>query len=181
MRIKITFGLWVVCIASLLVFLGRLHQTPLPPAPPQAPLPASPAWHLIHFLVPDCVCSESVANYLIHRGPQAGSVTEEVIVLGPPGAAPALAAQLGQAGWGVTSAELGSPASRGVRGGPWLVVFDPSGRARYSGGYLGRQIVGPHDPFQDLAVLDRLRHGEAVTPFGPFGCLVGWKATAQAH
>ena len=58
-----------------------------------------------------------------------------------------------------------------------LLVFDPTGRARYSGGYFGRQIVDPHDPFQDLAVLDRLRNGEAVTPFGPFG----WKSAVQAR
>ncbi len=121
-----------------------------------------------------------VVEYLAHRGPLAEAAEEadeQVVILGQ---APDMAALLASAGWRVSSADPGSPAAHGVGSGPWLLILDPAGRSRYSGGYLGRQIASAQEPFQDRAVLDRLRRGETVTPFGAFGCLASREASGKS-
>lgn len=156
-------------------FLSRQHQTPLPLPSLQASVPvsASSSWRLVHFLVPGCACSDGVAGYLARRGPVTAEGTlEEVLLLDD---APVLSARLRGAGWKVSTVHPGSPEGYGVRGGPWLMIFDPNGGTRYSGGYEGKPISGDRDSFEDLAVLARLRRGERVVPFGPFGCIVGSK------
>ncbi len=57
----------------------------------------------------------------------------------------------------------------GVTGGPWLMIADPRGRVVYSGGYAPKRVESPRQA-QDLTLLSRLRTGERLAAFAPFGC-----------
>ncbi len=172
------FVCWAFLAAGLICYLSFIHASPLPgyrnfKAPAGI---AENQWSVVHLLAADCPCSANLAVYLENRHPSL-SAREQVIIIGNN---PALSAQLEQAGWKVTSlSESDAEAKFGPGGAPWLLIYDSHEKLVYSGGYLGRPIHSPREPFQDLVMLTSLENGQSPKPLAAFGCFITQKLRHQ--
>ena len=169
------FAGWAIGTTLLIGSLMAPHWLPLPALntlPGTATKIAwdrTDCWHAIHVLATDCPCSRSVGDYLVRRGPVCG-VDESILIIGP--GADDLAGELRARKYLVrrtTSERVFEDLA--VRGGPWLVLIDPKGQTRYSGGYASRR-PRPGVAYQDLDLLRRLQSGEEVAPYAAFGCAI---------
>jgi hypothetical protein len=165
----VVFAVWVILINLPIAYLTANHLVPVPPSSnhnlPTSPA-AGPEWKAVHLLAADCGCSLSVARHLQSRGPQEG-LAETIVLIGD---VPDLRAVLGKARFEVKPAEAANvERDYGVVGGPWLLLFRPDGSLAYSGGYApvrARDGVA----FQDIAIWERIRHGQSVAALPAFGC-----------
>jgi hypothetical protein len=173
--------LWAVALVLLGGFLMAPHVVGLP-APDvgnrglAALLAAHPSprqnWRALHVLYQACGCSARVVQHLLERGARV-DVAETVIYVhdADPAAAPALAKvgdDLRQARFGfeaLTPAELARRYQ--VESAPLLLVIDPRGALRYSGGYTHRSGSAL---IQDGAVIDGLIGGRRVETLPVLGC-----------
>lgn len=133
------FSLWFAATSLFGAWAMAQHVLPLPAARPAAVAPAgSPtAWHVLGS---DCGCSASISRDLARSGPAAGW-REQVWLVGDE---PGIARELRAAGFAVERIvpEL-LARQHGIKGAPWLVLFDATGQVAYSGGYSsGRPGVG---------------------------------------
>lgn len=171
------FGLaaWAVLVTVISGSLLASHLLTLPaPAIEDAALTAGVAgsrgdttsWTLLHALSTECGCSERVINHLLASDRPAG-VEETLLIVGPPGDLAERAAAHGLRFVNLTAEELAAKYS--IQAVPLLVIADPSGAVRYSGGYTTRKR-GPN--IQDVEILASLRGGDGVAPLPLFGCPV---------
>lgn len=127
-------------------------------------------WLAVHVLYSDCRCSQRVAEHLATTDrPQGWS--EIVLWVGddaPPTGLPdhfdlrhTSAAQL---------------ASYGVEAAPSMILADPNGSIRYSGGYTDRK-QGP--VIDDLRILRAVHRSENVPSLPLFGCAVSSRLKAD--
>lgn len=127
---------------------------------------AAGRWQLVHFLYTDCPCASQVADHLLAR-PSPMNTTEHVVLVGQ---APQLIERLRKLHFTVEVVDEVELEQRfGVTSVPLLVIADPSGELRYSGGYSTRK-QGPVQ--EDLSILARLQGGAPVSPLPIFGCAV---------
>jgi len=122
-------------------------------------------WQAIHILGSDCPCSIRVARHLASR-PRLTGIEERIIQVGEE---PETEKLLQDAGWPVEH----WPAERardtyGAMSAPLLVMLDPEGKIRYSGGYAKRSDA--RDGFHDVEIGQALRAGSAVERLPAFGC-----------
>jgi hypothetical protein len=120
-------------------------------------------WLAVHVLYSDCRCSQRVAEHLAtSERPQGWS--EIVLWVGDDAPPPGLADHFDLRH--TTAAEL---ASYGVEAAPSMILADPAGHIRYSGGYTDRK-QGP--VIEDQRILRAVRHSENVATLPLFGCAV---------
>lgn len=123
-------------------------------------------WQLVHFLYTDCPCASQVADHLLAR-PTPINATEHVVLVGQ---APQLIDRLRKLHFTVEVVDEVELEQRfGVTSVPLLVIAEPNGELRYSGGYSTRK-QGPVQ--EDLAIFARLQGGSPVSPLPVFGCAV---------
>jgi hypothetical protein len=115
-------------------------------------------------LYAECGCSRGVLEHVAQRAAPPGC-DEIVLLVGQDPQAERLCAERGLRCVVLSAEQLAE--QYGVEAAPLLLVTDPHGRTRYSGGYTGakRSLA-----FQDLALLERLVAGESVAPLPVFGC-----------
>jgi hypothetical protein len=129
-------------------------------------VPKTGRWTALHVLYTSCRCSQRILDHLWSRRAIPG-IDERVVLVGPPRSYPALAAA---AGYGVEALTPGELSARyGVAAAPLLVVADPSGRIRYSGGYTERK-QGPD--IRDGQIIAALMRDDAPAALPLFGCAV---------
>ena len=178
--IQLTMIFWGGAVSVVAVSLMARHELALPS--PAADDPgfqravnelrpsdvgaAATDWSVIHVLYAQCRCSQRIVEHLVGRERPIG-VKERVLLVGD-GAE--YAAKLTSAGFGVV---LATPAEMKehyhVESAPLLVVSDPTGRVRYSGGYT-REKQGPD--IRDLAIIGELRSGGTPAELPTLGCAV---------
>lgn len=123
-------------------------------------------WSATHFLFGKCPCSRRVLDRIIGRSPH-GEVNEKIVLID--GDEP-LRQSAEDAGYRVEVVEAYELKDRyGVEAAPLLVVVDPQGVVKYSGGYTARK-QGPD--IQAEAILSRLVAGEEVESLPLYGCAV---------
>jgi hypothetical protein len=123
-------------------------------------------WKVLHALSSECKCSGQVLAHLLATE-RPVNADETVLLVGPPGdVGPRLQAR----GFGFESLTAEALDQRyGIPAVPLLVVADPSGAVRYSGGYTSRK-QGPD--IQDLQIFARLVADTSVDALPLFGCPV---------
>ncbi|HWI18110.1 MAG TPA: hypothetical protein VNT81_10210 [Vicinamibacterales bacterium] len=165
-RARIVFAAWVVCAVIPVAHLMARHVAPFARGG-QASFKPAPAWRVRHVLVAGCDCSAVVASALLARSPRR-DLDERIVVVGT-GAA--FEHPLQQGGWAVDRLSATDVRDRyGVPGGPWLLVADPSGTERYSGGYATARPVRTSD-VEDRRLIDAAIAGSAMAARPSFGCL----------
>lgn len=128
--------------------------------------PATGRWKVLHALSSECKCSGQVLAHLLSTERPANA-DETVLLVGPPGD---VGARLAAAGFGFESLTAEDLDRRyGIPAVPLLVIADPSGAVRYSGGYTSRK-QGPD--IQDLPIFARLVADTSVDALPLFGCPV---------
>ena len=178
--IQLTMIVWGGAVSVVAISLMARHELALPsPAADDPALQravnelsqseASAAvtdWSVIHVLYAQCRCSQRIVEHLVGRERPPG-ITERVLLVGN-GAE--YAAKLTSAGFGVVLATPAEMKERyHVESAPLLVVSDPLGRVRYSGGYT-REKQGPD--IRDLAIIGELRSGGSPPELPTLGCAV---------
>jgi hypothetical protein len=121
-------------------------------------------WTVLHAVSSECRCSQNVLAHLLETARPEG-VHETVLLVGPPGDLEARLQAHGFEFVSLTAAELDS--RYGIPAVPLLVIADPDGNVRYTGGYTARK-QGPE--IQDLELLAGLRSGADVAVLPLFGC-----------
>lgn len=123
-------------------------------------------WTVLHALSSECRCSGRVLDQLFATARPAG-LTEVILLVGPTGDIPSRAAAHGFRFESLTAQELTDRYS--IPAVPLLVVADPAGIVRYSGGYTARK-QGPQ--IEDLDVIAALREGRDISELPLYGCPV---------
>lgn len=165
---------WFVAISLPAMAWMAAHYVPLPPpTAKEVATRASPtnaaAWRMVHVLAADCGCSAAVVEHLVQRR-TAPTANEEVWLVGK---SSAWKQRLGAVGFTVnpiTAADLES--RHGLQGAPWLLIHDPTGALRYSGGYA-ETTPRRGTALADRSLLARLQASETPTAFPAFGCATG--------
>jgi hypothetical protein len=125
---------------------------------------AAPAWKSVHVLYSECRCSQRIVSHLLDS-PRPPEFREVILWVGQ--VAPPAKLRTKFHLIELTRARL---ASFGIEAAPTLLVIDPAGRLRYSGGYTERK-QGPK--IMDLAILEEARLGAPRLDSLPiFGCAV---------
>jgi hypothetical protein len=123
-------------------------------------------WSVLHVLYAQCRCSQRLVQHLVeHKRPS--GVRERVLLVGN---GEEYSAKLKHAGFTVIAATPAELKERyNVEAAPLLVIADPTGRVRYSGGYT-REKQGAD--VRDVAIIDELRSGGAPVELPTLGCAV---------
>lgn len=153
--------LWAAVLVAQIGTWSTAHAVPLQSRDIAITLPAAPQWRAVHVLVDGCECSRAVAEYLRHRGPQPGW-QEEIWILGAASSDPI-------AGFAITTPSAEAIQAAGLVGGPRLLLFSPTGRLEWTGGY------GPRKPREaesmlDLPVMLAASRGETPVTVPVYGC-----------
>jgi hypothetical protein len=129
-------------------------------------------WLAVHVLYAQCRCSRNILEHLAaSRRPAAFS--EKVLIVGERPELNPLLRRMSDRGMDVrrtTVAELQSKFH--VEAAPLLLVVDPRGNVRYSGGYTERK-QGPD--VRDAEIMTRLAREQTVAELPLFGCAVSEK------
>ncbi len=166
---RIFFSVWFLLIALPAMTWMASHHVPLPP--PSGTQSAQPSsleagWRMVHVLAAECGCSGAVAEHLARRGATAG-VAEEVWWIGETSGP---TTPLAGSGFTVVPTSADTLQHRlGLEGAPWLLIYDPEGHLRYSGGYAAT-TPRRGAALEDRTLLARVQSGETVTPFPAYGC-----------
>ncbi len=126
--------------------------------------PKQSTWRLVHVLYAQCRCSERTFDYLFERG-KAPAADETVVLVGKH---PEYERRAREAGFSVEQISRRELKERfNVESAPLLLVVDPAGQIRYSGGYTARK---QGLDYQDLAILSRLQGGAEAKTIPAYGC-----------
>jgi hypothetical protein len=132
-------------------------------------------WMAVHVLYADCLCSRRVADHLL-SSPRPGGLAERVLLIGHDSE---LEARLASAHLTATAVTEGEAADRfHAVAAPALIVVDPSGSVRYSGGYTERK---QSLDIEDVAIIEDLRAGRDVAPRKIYGCAVSSRLRASLN
>lgn len=128
---------------------------------------------VIHFLTPECSCSQSIFEHLMQRGPlDKETATESVVIIDDNKLeyAEKLKAR-GFPSTSYTSEDLSSLFTAGVTGVPLLVIFDSQKVTRYVGGYSER-LITPFTQIDIPSFLKSLSQGRELSSHPVRGCSV---------
>lgn len=152
MRVTFRF-LGLLLILAALILISLLMASHLPYAADASKTSGilerdpTPSWRAFHIVVDGCPCSARLLEHLKSRS--LAGFRETTLILGR---------------------DLDPDAAHeryGFEGVPWLVIADPAGRIRYSGGYTVR---ADSLDYQDFSIAAQVRRGQAVPPLPAFGC-----------
>lgn len=121
-------------------------------------------WRMHHVLYAGCSCSRRVLEHVAARA-RTDDVDEIVLLVGEDAEFERVCRDRNLRVERVSREQLEQ--RFGVEAAPLLVITDPSGAARYCGGYTDRKRGLA---YQDLATLARVRAGEQAPPLPVYGC-----------
>lgn len=128
-------------------------------------------WLAVHVLSADCRCSRRVAEHLAQS--ERPSDWKEVVLWVGDGP---IDVHLDPAHFDVRHLSVADLVTTGVEAAPSLILVDPNGKVRYSGGYTDRK----QGAFvADLKILRAVHEGESVAPLPLFGCAVSERLQSQ--
>ncbi|HEX7667220.1 MAG TPA: hypothetical protein VF407_21965 [Polyangiaceae bacterium] len=128
-------------------------------------------WLAVHVLSVDCRCSRRIAEHLA-QSDRPRDWKEIVLWVGDG----PIDVHLDPAHFDVRRISVADLVGAGVEAAPSLLVLDPEGHVRYSGGYTDRKqgvVVA------DVRILDAVHRGEVVDPLPLFGCAVSDRLQGQ--
>lgn len=180
---RVTLVLWGVACLAIGVVLMAGHWVPLPTPDRADPVlnqslaeldPVNGArWSMYHVLYAKCRCSLRTFDYLFARG-AAPDVNETIVLVGEHDEYQKRARAHGFAVETITRETLKTRFN--VETAPLLLIRDPAGAIRYSGGYTARK---QGLDYQDRLVLAELRDGTEAGTLPAYGC--GVSAELQAY
>ena len=165
---------WFVAMSAVAASMLARHVIPLPAPVHDGRLSTAlevmrgpddaGRWMAVHVLYTDCRCSRQVGEHLsITKRPS--DLAEIVLLVGED---PAFAGRLRSNGFVVTAVDAHTLSTAyGLEAAPLLLVVDPEGKIRYSGGYTARK-QGPEP--RDLQIIDSVRGGAQDPPLPVYGC-----------
>ena len=168
---KVALATWFGAMVLLSAGLLAKHIVALPAPQSERLGPALDAlrspvehdrWLAVHVLYAECRCSNRIVEHLVNTK-RPDDWAEMILWVGK--AAPK--AELAQR-FDVRQINAAELASYGIEAAPSMIVIDPAGRVRYSGGYTDRK-QGP--AIEDRRIMHDARVG-AVTSLPVFGCAV---------
>ncbi len=121
------------------------------------------SWLAVHVLSSDCRCSQRVAEHLATSERPKG--WSEIVLWVGDDAPPAGLADR----FDLRRATAAALASYGVEAAPSMILADPEGNIRYSGGYTDRK-QGPM--IEDQRILRAVHDSQHVSNLPLFGCAV---------
>ncbi len=123
-------------------------------------------WFALHVLFAECPCSRRVLKHVVSREPLSG-VRERIVFIGKDEELQQLAIHNGYEIECLSAEELGT--KYGIESAPLLLVTEPSGTIRYSGGYTPRK---QGLDIQDAEIISNTLAGKTVTELPVYGCAV---------
>ncbi len=165
---------WFVVMSAIAASMLARHVIPLPAPPRGGNLRAlleavrgpddAGRWTAVHVLDTDCRCSRRIGEHL-SVSDRPSDLVEVVLLVGEDAA---LVDRLRSNGFGVTSVDAQTLSTTyEIEAAPLLLVVDPDGETRYSGGYTARK-QGPEP--RDREIIDRVRRGGHDPPLPVYGC-----------
>ncbi|MEO9142000.1 MAG: hypothetical protein ABI332_06995 [Polyangiaceae bacterium] len=121
-------------------------------------------WLAVHVLSADCRCSRRVAEHLAQS--ERPNDWKEVVLWVGDGP---IDVHLDPAYFDVRHVSVADLVASGIEAAPSLILVDPSGAVRYSGGYTDRKQGAL---IADLKLLSEVHAGETVAALPLFGCAV---------
>lgn len=126
-------------------------------------------WTIMHFVNPDCGCSERVVGSLLKRPAKTDGVSERVYVLGRNDA---WVRDLSQRGYDVIEGKMDHFAEKyAINAVPQLVILSAEHVIRYSGGYTSKR--GPASVVEDEDIFRSVKASANTTERPIFGCVNG--------
>jgi hypothetical protein len=126
--------------------------------------PGDRRWQLTHVLYADCRCSQRIFEYLLTR-PTPDGAGERVLLVGQNDDFAARARRRGIQLIAVTPQELKTRFH--IESAPLLLITDPDGNLRYTGGYSTRK-QGPD--YRDVETLESLLSVGSARSLPLYGC-----------
>jgi len=173
---RVAFGAWMLSasVASAYMMAGHLLTLPKPELSASEKAiaalrtaPDSDRWMVVHVLSAECRCSTRVLEHLQATDRPDGVVEKIVLV----DATADQAAQITK--FAVERVEADALSARfGIDGAPLMLVADPTGKIRYSGGYTDRK-QGP--TIFDREIIASVQNDHPVDSLPLFGCAVSQK------
>ncbi|QDT57565.1 hypothetical protein SV7mr_00470 [Stieleria bergensis] len=181
---------WATFLSVISVALMLTHWVPLPAPSPNQPVSAivpeaglqsaslgfgwshdaesdTPSWRAYHFIYSQCPCSLRVMRHLANRL-SLDDIAETIVYVGSePPREETLLTENGYSIDVVSAQELFS--QYGVQSSPLMMIVDPQGMIRYSGGYTSRK---QGYAIQEPAIIEQVISGQAVDSLPVYGCAV---------
>jgi len=155
-------AVWAAGASVVMAALMASHWVALPA--PERDDERLARWRMHHALYAGCSCSRRVLEHVAARA-RSDEVDELVLLVGEDAEFERVCRDRNLRVERVSREQLEQ--RFGVEAAPPLVITDPSGAARYCGGYTDRKRGLA---YQDLATLARLRASEQAPPLPVYGC-----------
>lgn len=157
---------WIISCSAILANLHGLHLVSYKPLTMEKIENNTKGWGMIHILAMECGCSEIIAEYLLKRKPIMPN--EKIMFLGTTNK---IAKQLKQVGFQIIESKQLDGYIEGV---PQLIVFNPDGDIKYSGGYAPKMIT-PLTKIQDQFIFNSIKNKKNNPQLAVMGCAINKK------
>ena len=132
-------------------------------------LKSEKSWTIMHFLNPECGCSEKVFKSLAARPPKTKNIEEKVFVLGKK---PEWVSALKARGFSVVTDSMDHYSEKyQINAVPQLVIIDEDKRLHYSGGYSSKR--GPASVVEDEVIYQEVVSNKSTVERPIYGCVNG--------
>lgn len=170
---RLGLSMWGISMLALGTVLTARHELALPAPTSEEATRLSKelelsgnTWHAVHVLYAECRCSQRLVDHLEVRG-RNPAFDEKVLLVGD---RDRMKERLERRGFVVTSTTREALRDQyRVEAAPLLLVFDPSGISRYSGGYT---VTKQGNDIRDLDIMGRLSRAESAATLPVAGCAV---------
>lgn len=136
-------------------------------------IPTAQSFGVIHFLTPECSCSEHIFKHLLKRGPiNSDGVVETAVIINDNELN--FAKKLKSKGFitnSFSSSSINEKFKNSIKGVPLLVIYDSNKISRYVGGYVSKSIT-PFTEINILPFLKELKEGRTIASKPVIGCAV---------
>ncbi len=127
------------------------------------------SWTIMHFLNPECGCSEKVFKSLAGRHPKTKNIEEKVFVLGKK---PEWVNTLKARGYSVVTDTMDYYSEKyQINAVPQLVIIDEGKKLHYSGGYSSKR--GPASIVEDEEIFKQVASNKSTVERPIYGCVNG--------
>ncbi len=168
---KLAFAFWFLALSIPFSMMMGSHTLSLKPsnAKELVALKGQKTWTILHFLNPDCGCSERVFKSLVERKPKTQNVEEKVFVLGKK---EQWVKALKEKGFTVVSDSMDHYSEKyKINAVPQLVIMDQSKAVKYAGGYSSKR--GPASVVEDEKIFHELTKTKKTNERPIYGCVNG--------
>ncbi|CBW28075.1 putative membrane protein [Halobacteriovorax marinus SJ] len=169
---------WVIGISAI---VGVMHSWHLIDLSPEKSMQLSISQYakgvnkfgVIHYLSPQCSCSNTIVNHLLKRGPLNPEESKELVVLIDDfqNKTERLLKKRRFSVVSLNSKELSKESDGAIRGVPLLVIYDRNQVTKYVGGYSEKSIT----PFTQIDIkeyIKTLKEGRGIASKPVVGCAV---------